>query len=44
MEKRVWHKCQGKSEDDYQQTMLGLVTPFCKMLKGEPQRQPPFDT
>ena len=43
MGKRVRHKCQGKSEDDYQQTMLGVVMPFCEMLKGKCQPAPPFN-
>ena len=44
MEKLVKCKChQEKSEDDYQQTMAAVVTPFCVMLKGEPQSEPPFN-
>ena len=42
MEKLVEYKCRGKSED-YQQTMAGLVGPFCKMLKGISQPEPPFN-
>ena len=41
IEKRVKHKCGEKSEDDYQKTMVGMVTPFCKMLKSQPE--PPFN-
>ena len=42
MEKLSKRKCLEKSEDDYQQTMFGVVTPFCEMLKGGPQGQPPL--
>ena len=44
MEKLAKRKCREKSEDDYQQTMFGVVKPFCEMLKGELLRQPPFNT
>ena len=44
IKKRVWHKFQEKSEDDYQQTMLGVVKPFCKELRGESQPEQPFIT
>ena len=43
MGKRVNHKCQEKSEDDYEQTMFAGVTPFCKMLKRESQPGTPFN-
>ena len=42
MEKLAKHKCREKFEDDYQQTMFGVVTPFCEMLKGDPQPETPF--
>ena len=42
MEKLAKHKCREKFENDYQQTMFGVVTPFCEMLKGDPQPEPPF--
>ena len=43
MGKLVKRKGWKKSEDDYQQTVVGVVTPFCKMLKGELQPEPPFN-
>ena len=43
MEKRVEHKSRGQSQD-YRQAMEDVVTPFCGMLKGEPQRKPPFNS
>ena len=42
IEKRVKYKCREKFEDDYQQTMFGVVKPFCEVLKGDPQPEPPF--
>ena len=51
MEKRVEYEVREKSQacwqvmgdgvksQAYQQAMLDVVTPFCKMLKGEPHRQ-----
>ena len=43
MEKLVEYEYRGKSQD-YRQAMADVVRPFYKMLKGEPQRQPPFNT
>ena len=43
MEKLVEYEYRGKSQD-YRQAMADVVRPFYKMLKGEPQWQPPFNT
>ena len=44
IELRAGNSWPSKFEDDYQQTMFGVVTPFCEMLKGELPRQLPFNT
>ncbi len=43
MEKQVKHKCREKPGEYYQQTMVDMVTPFCEMLKGKSQPEPPFN-
>ena len=56
MEKLVKYRVHEKSQSCWQdmgdevkseahrQTMCDVVRPFCKMLKDEPQRKPPFNT
>ena len=43
MKKLVEYEYRRKSQD-YRQAMADVVRPFYKMLKGEPQCQPPFNT
>ena len=43
MKKQAEYKGREKSQD-YRQAMADVVRPFYKMLKGESQRQPPFNT
>ena len=42
MEQRVERECLGQSQE-YQQTMFGVMMPFCKTLTGDTLPIPPFN-